>query len=71
MNIEFNHPELDYSIEYTLSTDYYTESINGEKVISYPKLKTVHWQFESTDYKVPGTETVYTKEQVSGFNDHN
>ena len=70
MALYFQHPSINYSIEYKLTSDFTVDSIEKKKGVSFPKCKTIHWQFNNINFKHPDTGEVYTKEEVLDFKEN-
>ena len=51
MEIEFNHPNINYSVRFILETDFSINSLlDLDKQIKIPRCKILHWQFKGIDF---------------------
>jgi energy-coupling factor transporter ATP-binding protein EcfA2 len=50
MRLQFKHPIEDYTFDFELLSDFYTDSIDGSLVPKFPKCKIIKWQYNGTDF---------------------
>lgn len=50
MQLEFKHPNLNYTFDFELLSDYYIDDLNGAKIVKLPKCQVSKWQYNGTDF---------------------
>lgn len=64
MELEFKHPEINYSFKFELLTDFYKDSLDTNSKPIYPKCKVIHWQFESKDFFDIQSQQVFSQDKI-------
>lgn len=64
MELEFKHPEINYSFKFELLTDFYKDSLDTNSKPIYPKCKIIHWQFESKDFFDIQSQQVFSQDKI-------
>ena len=64
MELEFKHPEINYSFKFELLTDFYKDSLDTNSKPIYPKCKVIHWQFESKDFFDIQSQQVLSQDKI-------
>ena len=64
MELEFKHPEINYSFKFKLLTDFYKDSLDTNSKPIYPKCKVIHWQFESKDFFDIQSQQVFSQDKI-------
>ena len=64
MELEFKHPEINYSFKFELLTDFSKDSLDTNSKPIYPKCKVIHWQFESKDFFDIQSQQVFSQDKI-------